>query len=277
MRRGRAKVTREVTNFTQAPYRQKKNPFQPMSIFSVDEIESIHEASLKVLCDTGMDIQSPRAVEILKRGGASVDSDGRRVRFEPGFIMEKIATTPSEFTLHGRNKERHVHVGGQSIINTMVSSAPNVSDLDRGRILGNFEDYTNLIKLGEMLNTVHAFGGYPVEPCDLDVSVRHLKAVSAAARLTTKPLFGYAIGSERMLDVIEIVRISRGINKETLLKEPSITTVVNANSPLVYDKALLEGAIEMAEHNQPVIYTPFTLAGAMAPITVAGALSSAKC
>jgi trimethylamine--corrinoid protein Co-methyltransferase len=272
MRRGRAKVTREVTNFTQAPYRQKKNPFQPMSIFSVDEIESIHEASLKVLCDTGMDIQSPRAVEILKRGGASVDSDGRRVRFEPGFIMEKIATTPSEFTLHGRNKERHVHVGGQSIINTMVSSAPNVSDLDRGRILGNFEDYTNLIKLGEMLNTVHAFGGYPVEPCDLDVSVRHLKAVSAAARLTTKPLFGYAIGSERMLDVIEIVRISRGINKETLLKEPSITTVVNANSPLVYDKALLEGAIEMAEHNQPVIYTPFTLAGAMAPITVVGAL-----
>ena len=272
MRRGRAKVTREVTNFTQAPYRQKKNPFQPMSIFSVDEIESIHEASLKVLCDTGMDIQSPRAVEILKRGGASVDSDGRRVRFEPGFIMEKIATTPSEFTLHGRNKERHVHVGGQSIINTMVASAPNVSDLDRGRILGNFEDYTNLIKLGEMLNTVHAFGGYPVEPCDLDVSVRHLKAVSAAACLTTKPLFGYAIGSERMLDVIEIVRISRGINKETLLKEPSITTVVNANSPLVYDKALLEGAIEMAEHNQPVIYTPFTLAGAMAPITVAGAL-----
>jgi trimethylamine--corrinoid protein Co-methyltransferase len=106
----------------------------------------------------------------------------------------------------------------------------------------------------------------------LDVSVRHLKAVSAAARLTTKPLFGYAIGSERMLDVIEIVRISRGINKETLLKEPSITTVVNANSPLVYDKALLEGAIEMAEHNQPVIYTPFTLAGAMAPITVVGAL-----
>ena len=272
MRRGRAKVTREVTNFTQAPYRQKKNPFQPLNIFSEDEIESIHEASLKVLRDTGMDIQSPRAVEVLRKAGASIDSDGKRVRFESGFIMEKIATTPSEFTLHGRYKERHVHVGGRSVINTMVSSAPNVSDLERGRILGNFEDYTNLIKLGEMLNTVHAFGGYPVEPCDLDVSVRHLQAVSAASRLTTKPLFGYAIGSERMLDAIEIVRIGRGIDKETLLKEPSITTVVNANSPLVYDKALLEGAIEMAEHNQPVIYTPFTLAGAMAPITVAGAL-----
>ena len=272
MRRGRAKVARKVTNFIQAPYSQKKNPFQPMNIFSEDEIESIHEASLKVLCDTGIEIQSPRAIEILRKSGASVASDGKRVRFEPGFVMEKIATTPNEFTLHGRNKERHVHIGGTSVVNTMVSSAPNVSDLERGRILGNFEDYKNLIKLGEILNTVHAFGGYPVEPCDLDVSVRHLQAISAAARLSTKPLFGYAIGSERMLDVIEIVRISRGINKETLLMEPSITTVVNANSPLVYDKALLEGAIEMAEHNQPVIYTPFTLAGAMAPITVAGAL-----
>ncbi len=272
MRRGRSKNVREVTNFHQAPYGQKKNPFQPMSIFSEDEIESIHQASLKVLCDTGMDIQSPRAVEILKREGAMIGSDGRRVRFDPDFVMEKISTTPTEFTLHGRHKERHVHVGGKSVINTMVSSAPNVSDLDRGRILGNFEDYSNLIKLGEILNTVHALGGYPVEPCDLDVRERHLHAVSAAARLCTKPLFGYAIGSERMLDAIEIVRISRGIDKETLLKEPSITTVVNANSPLVYDKALLEGAIEMAEHNQPVIYTPFTLAGAMAPITVAGAL-----
>ena len=272
MRRGRSKSVREVTNFQQAPYGQKKNPFQPMSIFSEDEIEAIHQASLKVLCDTGMDIQSPRAVEILKREGAMIGSDGRRVRFDPDFVMEKISTTPSEFTLHGRHKGRHVHVGGQSVINTLVSSAPNVSDLDRGRILGNFEDYSNLIKLGEILNTVHALGGYPVEPCDLDVSERHLHAVSAAVRLSTKPLFGYAIGSERMLDAIEIVRIGRGIDRETLLKEPSITTVVNANSPLVYDKALLEGAIEMAEHNQPVIYTPFTLAGAMAPITVAGAL-----
>ena len=125
MRRGRAKTTREVTNFQQAPYGQKKNPFQPMSIFSEDEIESIHEASLKVLCDTGIDIQSPRAVEILKKAGAVIDSDGKRVRFEPGFIMEKIATTPSEFTLHGRYKERHVHVGGRFVINTMVSSAPD--------------------------------------------------------------------------------------------------------------------------------------------------------
>ncbi|MGE4594338.1 MAG: trimethylamine methyltransferase family protein, partial [Gammaproteobacteria bacterium] len=241
-------------------------------IFSEDEIESIHQASLTVLRNTGMDIQSPRAVEILRSAGADVDPDGQRVRFDSDFIMEKISTTPSEFTLHGRHAERHVNVGGRSVVYSIVASTPNVSDLDRGRIPGNFEDYCNLIRLGEHLNTVHAHGGYPVEPCDVDVSIRHLKAVSAMARLSTKPLHGYALGSERMLDAIEIVRISRGIDEATLMREPSLTTVVNANSPLVYDKALLEGAIEMALRNQPVIYTPFTLAGAMAPITIAGAL-----
>ena len=272
MRRGRSKEKRVVHSFQQAPYRQLENPYTPMSIFSDDEIESIHQASLKVLRDTGMNIQSPRAVEILRVAGANIDVDGQRVRFDPEFIMEKIATTPSEFTLHGRHQGRHVNVGGRSVVYSIVSSTPNVSDLDRGRIPGNFEDYCNLIRLGEHLNTVHAQGGYPVEPCDVAVNIRHLKAVSAMARLTTKPLHGYALGSERMLDAIEIVRISRGIDEATLLKEPSLTTVVNANSPLVYDKALLEGAIEMALRNQPVIYTPFTLAGAMAPITIAGAL-----
>jgi trimethylamine--corrinoid protein Co-methyltransferase len=272
MRRGRSKEKRKVESFHQAPYFQPQNPYQPMEIFSEDEIESIHQASLKVLRNTGMDIQSPRAVEILRSAGADVDPDGQRVRFDSDFIMEKISTTPSEFTLHGRHAERHVNVGGRSVVYSIVASTPNVSDLDRGRIPGNFEDYCNLIRLGEHLNTVHAHGGYPVEPCDVDVSIRHLKAVSEMARLSTKPLHGYALGSERMLDAIEIVRISRGIDEATLMKEPSLTTVVNANSPLVYDKALLEGAIEMALRNQPVIYTPFTLAGAMAPITIAGAL-----
>ena len=272
MRRGRSHQKRAVESYHQAPYGQVQNPYQPISIFSDDEIESIHQASLKVLRDTGMDIQSPRAVEILKTAGASVDADGLRVRFDPDFIMEKIATTPSSFTLHGRQQSRDIRVGGRHVIYSLVSSAPNVSDLDRGRVSGNYEDYCNLIRLGEHINAIHAHGGYPVEPCDIDVRYRHLEAVSAVARLSTKPLFGYALGAERMKDAIEIVRISRGINEATLLVEPSITTVVNANSPLVYDKALLEGAIEMALRNQPVIYTPFTLAGAMAPITVAGAL-----
>ncbi len=272
MRRGRSKEKRSVVAYRQSNYQQLRNPYPPMKIFSDDQIESIHLSSLKVLQQTGIDFQSERAVEILRKSGAIIDSDNKRVRFDPEFVMEKIATTPSNFIMHGRSKDKSVSIGGKGVVFSMVSSAPNVSDLDRGRLSGNFEDYCNLIKLGEQINCVHAHAGYPVEPCDIDPSIRHLDAVGAMTRLSTKPLSGYAIGSARMLDAIEIVRIGRGVDIHTLLKQPSIITVVNSNSPLIYDKALLEGAIEMALLNQPVIYTPFTLAGAMAPITIAGAL-----
>jgi trimethylamine--corrinoid protein Co-methyltransferase len=272
MKRRRSREKRSVTAYRQSGYKLLQNPYPPMNIFSDDQIESIHLSSLQVLNKTGVDFQSPRAVEILRKSGAIIDSNNRRVRFDPDFVLEKIASTPSEFIMHGRSEERNIHIGGNSVVFSMVSSAPNVSDLDRGRVPGNFKDYCNLIKLGEVINCVHAHSGYPVEPCDIDASIRHLDAVGAMSRLSLKPLTGYAIGSERMSDSVEIVRIGRGIDTDTLLQEPSIITVVNANSPLIYDKALLEGAIEMALLNQPVIYTPFTLSGAMAPITIAGAL-----
>ena len=256
----------------QQPFMQMSNPFQPFEIFSQDQIESIHHASLRVLQETGMDFQLPEAVDILLEAGADVAPDGVRVRMDPAFVMEKIATAPSDFTLHARDPNHNIHIGGKSIAYATIASAPNVSDLENGRRMGNFEDYCNLIRLSHSLNTAQLIGGYPVEPCDIAVPIRHLKAVSAMARLTTKSLFGYAIGKVRMQDEVEIARIARGIDQETLAREPSIHTVVNSNSPLVYDAALLEGAIVMARMGQPVIYTPFTLAGAMAPITMAGAL-----
>ena len=155
----------------------------------------------------------------------------------------------------------------------MVGSPPNVSDLDRGRVTGNYVDYCNMLRLQQQLDAADTCTGHSVEPIDLEVRTRHLDAVSAMYTLSTKPGFCYSLGRTRVSDAIEIARIARGIDHETLLREPSIHTVVNANSPLVYDKPMLEGAMELARWGQPVVYTPFTLAGSMAPITIAGALA----
>ena len=274
MRRGRSRERRAAAQgaVAQLPFGQVRNPYAPMKVISDDQVEALHHASLRVLRDNGMEFQLPRAVEILRKAGAAVGEDGKRVHFDPEFIEEKLKTVPSRFTLHGRSSHRDLEFGGNTAIWGTVGSAPNVSDRERGRITGNFEDYKNLIRLSHALNGLHALAGYPVEPCDLEVPTRHLHALSAAVRLTDKPQFGYSIGAERMADGIEIVRIARGISREDLLSQPSIHTVVNSNSPLIYDRALLEGAIVMAELNQPVVYTPFTLSGAMAPVSVAGAL-----
>ena len=255
-----------------APRQQARNIFKPLELISADEVERIHNASLRVLSEIGMNFLLPEAVEILRTAGATSD-DGVRVRFPPEMVTESVALAPSTFTLHARDPANSVIFGDDWVVFGMVGSPPNVSDLDRGRVTGNYVDYCNMLRLQQVLDAADTCTGHSVEPIDLEVRTRHLDAVSAMYTLSTKPGFCYSLGRPRVSDAIEIARIARGIDHDTLLREPSIHTVVNANSPLVYDKPMLEGAIELARHGQPVVYTPFTLAGAMAPITIAGALT----
>ncbi len=133
-------------------------------------------------------------------------------------------------------------------------------------------DFDNLIRLGQSLNCIHLFGGYPVEPVDLPPSTRHLDCIDSFIRLSDKLYHAYSLGRERILDGIEMARIARGIDEEQFCREPSLTTVINTSSPLRLDGPMIEGIIEMAKRKQCIIVTPFTLSGAMAPATIVGAL-----
>jgi trimethylamine--corrinoid protein Co-methyltransferase len=155
---------------------------------------------------------------------------------------------------------------------TSVASPPFVTGLGRDRRDGNREDYRNLVKLGHVLNIIHTVAGYPVEPMDLHPSVRHLHATHDMLTLSDKPPFVYSLSRQRNIDAIEMTRIARGVDKATINEEPSIFSVINASTPLRYDTVMLHGIQEMSASNQVIVITPFTLAGAMAPITVAGAL-----
>lgn len=272
MRRTHRRRDEAAAEIPQMPFGQVENPLEPLKVISNEQVEIIHDNSLRVLRDIGMDFRLPEAVAILRGAGAEVDPDGVRVRFDPAFVEEKLTTVPSSFTLYGRNAKRHLAFGGNRTIWATVGSTPNVSSRECGRVAGDLRHMRDLTRLAHMLNPVHAIGGYMVEPIDIEVRTRHLTALSAIVKSTDKPFSAYAFGGERMRDGIEVARIVRGLSLEELMRQPSLITVVNSNTPLIYDAALLEGAIEMARLNQPVIYTPFTLAGAMTPITVGGAL-----
>jgi trimethylamine--corrinoid protein Co-methyltransferase len=238
-----------------------------------EQVEAIHDASLRILEEIGMDFLHPEALEILGRAGAEVEPGGQRVRLDRGLVTEAVAQAPSEFTLHARNPAHDLRIGGKNIVFASVASPPNVSDLEKGRRPGNFPDYCDLLRLCQALDIVHLFAGYPVEPIDLPTETRHLDCLQAFVRLSDKAFHAYSLGRARILDALEMVRIARGIDGERLLAEPSLFTVVNTNSPLKLDAPMIEGIIEMARHGQPVVITPFTLSGAMAPATVAGALA----
>ena len=210
---------------------------------------------------------------MLKSAGADVDPASRRVRFDPDFVEAHIGLAPREFKLHARNPARDLLIGGRYVAFGTVASAPNSYDRAGGRRPGNTRDYQNFIRLGQSFDSIHFCGGYPVEPIDIHASVRHLDALFDMLTLSDKPIHAYSLGRERILDAIEMVRIARGLDDETLEREPSLFTVINSSSPLRLDTPMLEGVIQMARRNQVVVMTPFTLAGAMAPVTLAGALA----
>ena len=247
-------------------------PFRPTELLSADELESIHLASLRVLKEIGVDVLHDGARQIMKEHGADVREGSERVHFDSDMLLELVAHAPSSFTLHARNPEHSLHFGGNDLIVAMVASAPNCSDLDNGRRPGNQADYRNFLRLAQMHNVIHCTGGYPVEPIDIHPSVRHLECIRDLATLTDKVFHIYSLGKERNVDGIEIARIARGVSREQLESEPSVFTIINTNSPLKLDVPMMEGIIQMSSAGQVVVVTPFTLSGAMAPVTIAGAL-----
>ncbi len=255
-----------------AAYLNIKNTLARTEILTPEALDDIHNASLQVLEEIGVDVMLPEAREIMKAAGAAVTPGSERVRFDRGLIMEMMSHAPSGFTLHARNPLRNVEMGGNSLVFAQIASAPFVADREGGRRAGNQQDFRKLLKLMQSYDVVHVNGGYPVEPIDIHASVRHLECLSDIVTLTDKPFHAYSLGRQRNIDALEIARIARGITEEQMDREPSLFTIINSNSPLRLDIPMLQGIIEMAKRNQVVVLTPFTLAGAMAPVTIAGAL-----
>jgi trimethylamine---corrinoid protein Co-methyltransferase len=271
-RRGREERSRPVAGAAGARP-QPRRPFPPTPAVSEDNLQAIHEASLTVLEEIGIDVLHEEARTILKREGAETEDGSERVRFPRGLVESKIGLAPRQITLHARNPHRNLVIGGDHLAFCSVASAPNVADRDGGRRPGNRRDFQNLLRLGQTLDAIHLWGGYPVEPADIHASVRHLDALFDMLTLSDKAIHAYSLGRERIVDGIEMARIARGVARETLEREPSLFTIINSSSPLRLDTPMVEGIIQMASANQLVVLTPFTLAGAMAPVTIAGAVA----
>ncbi len=275
MRRSRQSRKRasQADKIQQLPFGQVRNPYPPLEILSQESVDRIHDASLSILEEIGVNFLLDEAREILRKAGAEVRSNDPRVRFDRGLIDEAISHAPKEFVLHARNPQRNLRIGGSWLAFSTVAGPPNASDVIKGRRSGNFKDYCDFIRLAQAVNIAQAIPGHPVEPIELSAATRHLDTARATVTLTDKVYRCYSLGQERVLDLLEITRLNRGVDDEQLVREPSVFTVINANSPLQFDIPMLWGIIELARLKQAIIITPFTLAGAMAPITLAGAIT----
>jgi len=257
----------------QLPWRQVDNPYPPMEPLSADQVEAIHLASLTILENLGIEVMGEDVQALFRDAGAKVDAGTGIVCLDRGLVEQALATAPPSFTLTPRNAERAISVGGKRINFGFVSGAPNVHDRIKGRRAGNMRDFETLMKFAQSFNCVHFMGNQVAPPIELPPNNRHLDTYRAALTLTDKVISGVPIGGGRIRDLIEMTAIVRGMTVEALEGDPSVLGNININSPRKLDQEMAHGAMMLARYNQATIVTPFTLMGAMTPVTMAAALA----
>ena len=270
-RRGRsAKV--ESTLKRDVNYRQLKNPFTPMNVFSNDEIANMHATSLRMLEELGMKVLLPEARKIYAKGGARVDEDSEMVYIGRDIIEAALVTAPKTINLRGGARHRDLVLELGSLVFQPGAGAPHSTDLERGRRPGSGRDYREYTQLSHHFDVFQMMSP-SVEPQDIETNIRHYFTTETQLTLTDKVPFLYSRGTPQAMDNFEMMRDFRGLSDIEFLTEPHSYTVINTNSPRTLDIPMAQGLIDIARHGQMSIVTPFTLMGAMAPITVAGAIT----
>jgi trimethylamine--corrinoid protein Co-methyltransferase len=248
------------------------NRWAPLEILTPEQVERIVLAAFRVLEEAGLEIRSAAAREVYRRAGALVDEATQIVRLGRELVEAQLAQAPERFVLHARNAERHLHVGDNVVNFGPVTGAPNIRDLEGGRRYGDLEGFRNIVKLTQALGVLHWQGGIVVEPVDIPVEVRHLLTYQAHIECSDIVWAARGIGGVQATDAIAMSAIEHGCSLEELALRPTLMTVTNVNSPRRVDEEILDNIMIMARHGQCVVITPFTLMGAMAPVTLAGAL-----
>ncbi|RWP51701.1 trimethylamine methyltransferase family protein [Mesorhizobium sp.] len=253
-------------------YRSLKNPFLPQPVFSADQVAAIHDTALRVLEELGIKVLLPEARVILARAGALVDEDSQMVRIGRDIVAAALASAPKSIRARAGDRARDLMLELGSMTFLAGSGAPNVTDLERGRRPGTLAAFEDLIRLVQHFDVLHMLGPC-IEPQDIDNRLRHYAVNRVQLTLSDKFPFIFARGTPQVDDGFEMLRLARGLSEDEFRSGAYCYTVINTNSPRQLDIPMAQGIIDFAKAGQVLIITPFCLAGAMAPITVAGALT----
>lgn len=253
-----------------AGYRRLKNPIPPVQIFTDDQIAAIHDHALDLLADHGLRVLLGAAREIYRQAGCRVDED-MQVRFDRDTVTAALRSAPATFEMTSRTGERDVTFGGDSLAFLPVGGPPHIMDLDGGKRPGAMVDFELFTKLAQSFDVIHMLAP-SVEPQDVATNLRHYASTRAMLTLSDKIPFVYSRGTPQVEDCFEMLAIAAGTGRDGFAAAHRCYTVINTNSPRQLDIPMCNGIIDFAAANQVAVITPFTLAGAMAPVTIPGAL-----
>ncbi len=265
---GRKQKKHEVENapIVHLPPLQRKIPLY--DIIDEDGVEQIHNFAMRIIEEVGCEFRDHKALEIWGRTGAEIRQ--QRVRISREELLSLIATAPSSYIHHARNPERSVQVGDGSCVISPSYGPPFVLDLDGTRRYATLDDLHRFQKLNHMASSVHIAGGPIVEPVDVPVPHRHLQMAYSGLKFSDKPIMGNVTAPSRAQDTIEMLKLVFG--EDFAMNKTVTTSLLNCNSPLVWDETML-GALEIyAANNQAVLLSPFSMAAASTPASTVGTM-----
>ena len=253
-------------------YRNLRNPFPPMKLYSDDAIEAMHEAALTALEDLGMKILLPEARRIFREGGAKVDESSEMVWIGREIVAAALETAPRSILCRAARRDRDVLLEPGTLVFQPGAGAPHATDLERGRRPGTGQDFQELVKLTQHFDVLQMMPPL-IEPQDVPMNVRHYFTMDSQLTMSDKLPFIFSRGTPQVIESFEILRDFRGLSDDEFAAESHCYTIINTNSPRQIDIPMAQGLIDFARHGQVSIVTPFTLMGAMAPITVEAAMT----
>jgi len=238
-------------------------------VVNAEGVEQIHDLAMRIVESIGVDFRDAESLEIWKKTDAEIQ--GERVRVSRDTLMSLVDQAPSEYVHHARNPERTVTVGGRSMVVSPSYGPPYIYDLEGKRRTATLEDLHNLQKLNHMASSVHIAGGPVVEPMDIPVPHRHLYMAYSGLKYSDKPIVGNVTARERAEDTIEMCKIVFGDDFAT--NNCCTTSLINANSPLVWDATMLDALKVYAANNHAVMCSPFSMAAASTPASNVGTMA----
>jgi trimethylamine--corrinoid protein Co-methyltransferase len=242
---------------------------QYFEMLSADQIEEVHAATLQVMEQVGLDFGYEPALEILSKGGVRIE--GKRAFFHRDVVEAQMKKAPGKFTLHARNPENNLEIGGDTSVYLPANCPPFIDDKDQGRRYGTLEDFENLVKLTHSSSNLDMCSNILVEPNDVPIERRPVQTTYACFKYSDKCFMGSAIGSEGARHTLDMASMVFG-DAIAMAEKPCILSIPCSLTPLCYDDRMLGAMIEYAKAGQPQMINSLTIAGATAPATLAGAL-----
>jgi trimethylamine---corrinoid protein Co-methyltransferase len=245
-------------------------PTPRMTLLDPHDLQSIHDASLRILERVGVMVHNEAMRARLSGAGFAVDGD--RVRFTETQAMAAIQAAGKQFVLHGREPGKVARFGFGD--GNIISSPGQFRWFDHHTRQGRLpcmEDARRAGKLGDALEHITIVGGMAV-PGEVPEAMRDVVLTAELLKVTGKPVRAFPVSRRSSEYVLELLKAVAG-GSQALREHPMTEMLLEPISPLQLPGKELDILLAFTEAGQPISIGPMAMAAGTAPATLAGVLA----